>query len=78
LFGSQAAFNECVDLVRGITGSQVVAQGFALVAEAGRGEAEELFRVGDAEIPCRVAGFQAHHGAIDFRRRPESRARHIE
>src|ERR1017187_2831023 len=71
LFGAQGSFRPAFDYTLTIHHGEVVAYGFALVAEAQRGELEEGFRVGHG----RVARGDLDHGGIHFRRRAEGGGR---
>ncbi len=70
LFGALGGFRERAESILGIGFEEVVAQGFAFLAEAEAGEGEEGLGI----IHLRSAGEEANDGGIDFGRRAEGGA----
>lgn len=74
LFGAPGGFRQRVERLFRVSAEEVVAEGFAFLAEAEAGEGEEGRRV----VDLRSHGQKADDGGIDFGRRAEGGARYGE
>ena len=71
MFGAALGFLDSGNQLDSVNRSQVVAQGFAFVAESGGGEAEKIRGIRDAKFGRGVARSQTNYGAVDLGRRAE-------